>query len=279
MFIPVHITDHYYDPTKSYCGLYIISKIELPNFSPTAELIRIFNKRSILLLNITSHQKDFVTHDFLIVDITGKEQLKEEILKEIKEKFGERLIQIDCVETGVPGFIYNIRGFPLILNFSGNFSSAAAMSAETWKMLFQGLMKRFGAGGLTLLWFMGNDAGEGEGLDLLKLKGSLTNIDRMKMALARLQSLGWGRFEFVECDDLAGRIVIRAHENFEENVAKEIKGHQNSFLRGFLVGLISVLFNRPCRGVETKCINKGDPYCEFMICLSQTKGSGCLSPK
>lgn len=276
--MPVHLSDHYYDPGRSYCGLYISSKIVLPDFSPTAEIIRLFNKRGILLLNITSHQKDFVTHDFVIADLTGKEGVKDEIIKEIKESFGDKLIHIECAETGVQGFIYNVKGFPLIFNFSDRLIPVAALSIETWRTLFQGLIKRFGAGGMTLLWFMGNDAGEGKGLDLIKLKGSLTNVDRIKIALARLQSFGWGVFELVECDEKTNKIVIRVKENFEENAAKDIKGYQNSFLRGFLVGLISLLFNSPCRGIETKCVNKGDPYCEFVIRLSQIKGSGCTSP-
>jgi predicted hydrocarbon binding protein len=276
--VPVHLSDHYYDPGRSYCGLYIVSKIELPDFSPTAEIIKIFNRKGILLLNITSHQKDYVTHDFVIADLTGKDGLKEEILKEIRECFGQRLISVDCIDTGVPGFIYNVRGFPLIFNFSENYYPVAALSIQTWKTLFQGLIKRFGAGGMTLLWFMGNDAGEGKGLDLLKLKGSLNNAEKIKIAFARLQSFGWGIFELAECDDKNNRIVIRVGENFEEIAAKEIKGYQNSFLRGFLVGLISVLFNSPCRGIETKCVNKGDPYCEFVIRLSHLKGSGCRSP-
>ncbi|MGQ9759917.1 MAG: V4R domain-containing protein [Candidatus Methanomethylicaceae archaeon] len=277
--MPVHLSDHYYDPDRNYCGLYIVSKVVLPDFSPTAEMIRIFNRRGILLLNISSHQKDFITYDFVIIDLSEKEHLKEEIEKEIKERFGTNLISMECIETGVPGFIYNINGFPLIFNFSDNLLPAAAMAINTWKMLFQGLMKRFGADGLTLLWFMGNDAGEGNGIELLKLKGTLTNVDRIKIAFARLQSFGWGRFELVECDDKANRIIIRVYDNFEESATKEIKGYQNSFLRGFLVGLISLLFNSPCRGIETSCINKGDPCCEFMIRLSQTRGSGRFSPK
>ncbi|MEM3485739.1 MAG: hypothetical protein QXI12_08965, partial [Candidatus Methanomethyliaceae archaeon] len=239
MQVPVHLSDHYYEPGRSFCGLYIVSKIELPDFSPTAELIKIFNRRGILLLNITSHQKDYVTHDFVIADLTGKEAQKEEILGEIRRIFGHRLVSIECIDTGVPGFIYNVKGFPLIFNFSENYSPVAALSVHTWKTLFQGLIKRFGAGGMTLLWFMGNDAGEGKGLDLVKLKGALSNVERMKIAFARLQSFGWGIFELVECDDKENRIVIRVRDNFEEMAAKEIKGYQNSFLRGFLVGLIS----------------------------------------
>jgi len=50
----VHISDHYYDPYKHYCGLYIVSKLKLPEFGPTSELIRIFDERGIVLMSRTS---------------------------------------------------------------------------------------------------------------------------------------------------------------------------------------------------------------------------------
>jgi len=41
MWMPVHLSDHYYDPERDYCGLYIVAKIELPEFGPTTELLKI----------------------------------------------------------------------------------------------------------------------------------------------------------------------------------------------------------------------------------------------
>jgi predicted hydrocarbon binding protein len=265
MWMPVHLSDHYYDPERDYCGLYVVAKIELPEFGPTTELLKIFDSKGIVSITITSHQKDLVAYDFVIVDLTGKKHLKKELEKEIKERFGKRLLLFECTDTGIPGFIYNMKGFPLIFNFSDAYLPMAALSTSAWKTLFEGLTKRFGSGGMVIMWFMGNDAGEGKAKVLLNLNGKLTNVERIKIALARLQSFGWGKFELVECDDRGKRVVIRVQDNFEDILTKDLKDYQNSFLRGFLVGLICTLFNKACRGMETKCINKGDPYCEFLI--------------
>ncbi len=265
MWMPVHLSDHYYEPERDYCGLYIVAKIELPEFGPTTELLKIFDSRGIVLITITSHQKDLVAYDFVIVDLTGKKHMKKELEKEIKERFGKRLLLLECTDSGIPGFIYNMKGFPLIFNFNDAYLPMAAMSTSSWKNLFEGLTRRFGSGGSVIMWFMGNDAGEGKARRSLNLQGKLSNAERIKMALARLQSFGWGKFELVECDDQGKRVVIRVHDNFEDIVTKDIEGYQNSFIRGFFVGFICTLFNRACRGVETKCIKKGDAYCEFLI--------------
>jgi predicted hydrocarbon binding protein len=260
----VHVSDHYYDPDKNYCGLYIVSKLALPEFGPTSELIKIFDKREIILLSITSHQKDGLVYDFIIVDLTGKESVKTELEKEIREKFGDKLVFIECADTGVPGFIYNVNGFPLVFNFSNNYTQVAALTAPIWKTLIMGMIKRFGASASIILWYMGNDAGEGKGKVLLTLTG-INNRDMIKIGLARLQSLGWGRFELAECDEQGKEVVIRVYDNFEEMVTKELLDYQNSFMKGFLVGLASTIFGKGCRAIETKCVNKGDPYCEFVL--------------
>jgi predicted hydrocarbon binding protein len=260
----VHVSDHYYDPEKHYCGIYIVSKLSLPEFGPTSELIKIFDKRGIVLLSITSHQYDGVVYDFIIVDLTGKENIKTDLEKEIRDKFGEKLVYLQCAETGIPGFIYNVNGFPLVFNFSNNYTPVAALTAPVWKTLIMGMIKRFGTGASIILWYMGNDAGEGKGKLLLPLKG-ISNKDMVKMGLARLQSLGWGRFDLIECDEQGKTVIIRVHDNFEEMVTKELLDYQNSFLKGFLVGLVSIIFGKGCRAMETMCVNKGDPYCEFTL--------------
>lgn len=265
MWMPVHISDHYFDQNRNYCGLYVVSKIELPDFGPTSELVKIFDKRGIILITISSHQKDNIAYDFVIVDLTGKKHLKEDIRKEILDKFGKRLLLFECVETGVPGFIYNVKGFPLVFNFSDDYIPMAALSINSWRNLLEGLVDRYGAGGLVIIWHMGNDAGEEKARQIMRLKGDLSCTDRIKIALARLQSFGWGRFEIRECDEDGKRIVIRVYDNFEDLVTKDLKDYQNNFLEGYLVGLISILFGKACRGVEQKCIKKGHKYCEFLI--------------
>ncbi len=261
----VHVSDHYYDPEKSYCGLYIVSKLKLPEFGPTAELIKIFDDKGIVLMSISSHQKDGLVYDFVTVDLTNKTEVKKDLEKAIRKRFGDNLVHFECADTGVPGFIYNVNGFPLVFNFSNSYTQAAALTSSAWKTLITGMVKRFGTGATTILYYMGNDAGEGKGKLISELKGPLTNAERMKIGLARLQSLGWGRFELSECDEAGKKIVVRVYDNFEAVITREMLDYQNGFLRGFLVGLVSGIFGKACRGIEDKCINQGDPYCQFVI--------------
>jgi predicted hydrocarbon binding protein len=265
LWTPVHLSDHYYDPNRDYCGFYVISTIALPSFGPTAELIKVFDERGVILVTITSHHEEGLVKDFVIADLTGRKHLREDLERAIRAKFGKKLIFFESADTGIPGFIYNIRGFPLVFNFSGDYIQSAALSADSWRTLLRGTIQRFGSNGLMILWHMGDDAGENEAKLLTRLKSVMSCPERIKIALARLQSLGWGRFELAECDPDGRRIVIRVYDNFEDTLAMDLENYQSSFLRGYLVGLVSVLFARACRGVEAKCIARGDEFCEFVI--------------
>ncbi len=265
MWVPVHLSDHFYDPHRDYCGLYLVSKIELPEFGPTSELINIFNRRNISLLSINSHRKGDLAYDFVIVDLTGKKKMKNEIRKEIVEQFGDRLQLFECVETGIQGFVYNKNGFPLVFNFNDEYTQAAAIGIYGWKTLFQGLIERFGEGGMVIIWFMGMDMGENSARRVMRLKGEFNCFERIRISLSRLQSLGWGKFEIAECNEDGKKIIIRVRDSFEELITSEIEGYESTFLRGYLVGLISILFGKACRGTETKCVRKGDEFCEFLI--------------
>jgi len=262
LWIPVSLADHVYDPTKSYCGLYAVSIREPPK-SPTAQIIQLLSMKGMSLISIKSQEKDRMIYDFMIIETTGCTHTKEDLTEEIKEAIGDSLIYLEFVETNVSGFIYNVKGFPLVFNHANEPMPVTAVTHSTWKTFFSGMVKRFGSGGMVMLWFMGNDAGEAEGMEAKILSGKLTVKARLNISLAKLQALGWGRFELAECDE--GRVIIRVFENFEDIVTKGLANYRNTFLRGFLVGLVSVFFNKACRGVELKCINRGDPYCEFMI--------------
>lgn len=118
---------------------------------------------------------------------------------------------------------------------------------------------------MVIIYEMGNGAGESKAAELQLLNSSLSSRDMISMALAQLQSFGWGRFEIRNCDEDGKRILIRIYDNFEDNVTVDMPDYQNSLMRGFLVGLTSIIFNKACRGTIEKCIKKGDEYCEILI--------------
>jgi len=262
--MPVHINDIYYEPEKQFCGLYIAAKITMPDFDPTLELLRILNENKICFLSISSHRSEDAVHNFITLDLTDAPELKEEMIKNIKEKFGSRLVYLECADSGVPGLIYNVNGYPVILNISGRPMQVAAMTTSGWKNLVMGMIRRYKGDAMLMLWNMGNDFGEAHGKTLLEIKG-LSDRHRIKIGLAVLQALGWGKFELAECDEFGKVVVIRATENFEELITWELLDYENRFLLGFFVGLVSKVFDKACRGTEVKCMKLGDPYCEFVI--------------
>ncbi len=262
--MPVHINDIYYDPERQFCGLYIASKISMPDFDPTLELLRILNQNKVCFLSISSHRSEGVVHNFITLDLTENPGLKEELVKRIKEKFGTMLVYLVCADSGVPGLIYNVDGYPVILNVSGHPIQVAAMTTSGWKNLVMGMIRRYKSEATLMLWNMGNDFGEAQGKYLLEMKG-LSDRNRIRIGLAILQALGWGKFELTECDDFGKTVVISAKENFEELITWELLDYENRFLLGFFVGLVSKVFDKACRGTEVKCMKLGDPQCQFVI--------------
>jgi predicted hydrocarbon binding protein len=79
----------------------------------------------------------------------------------------------------------------------------------------------------------------------------------------------WGEFSFSHVDFMKGigRVVVT--DSFE-TVPLATRGHRTKrsqscchFLRGFLAGFLSELFQKPTIVTEEKCAGKGDEHCEF----------------
>ncbi|RLF10226.1 MAG: hypothetical protein DRJ98_06565 [Thermoprotei archaeon] len=66
---------------------------------------------------------------------------------------------------------------------------------------------------------------------------------------------------------------MRFYDLFECVPVKYQKEKPNSeFFRGILSGGLSVIFDKVLLAVETKCIAKGDPYCEFVVKPAEKQG-------
>jgi len=60
------------------------------------------------------------------------------------------------------------------------------------------------------------------------------------------------------------RIVLRLYDSFECEAFRCSDRPASQFIRGHISGLISALLNSNIRVIETKCIAKGDDFCEFI---------------
>jgi len=76
------------------------------------------------------------------------------------------------------------------------------------------------------------------------------------------ESMNWGKISFQNVDLENGAGKIRVLDSFESLVRKCTKPSCH-FLRGFLAGFLSELFDRDISITEVKCVGKGDDHCEF----------------
>jgi len=76
------------------------------------------------------------------------------------------------------------------------------------------------------------------------------------------ESMNWGKMSFQDVDLENGTGKIRVSNSFESLVGKYTQPSCH-FLRGFLAGFLSELFDRDISVAEVKCAGKGDVQCEF----------------
>ena len=93
-------------------------------------------------------------------------------------------------------------------------------------------------------------------------------------ALRRLSELkrkeNWGKLTFRDIDFVNGSGKVIVADAFETMARKTEEGRETSqpccnFLRGFLSGFLSELFEKSITITEEKCAGKGDEYCEFVF--------------
>jgi predicted hydrocarbon binding protein len=80
----------------------------------------------------------------------------------------------------------------------------------------------------------------------------------------------WGKLSFRDVDFVNGSGKIIVEDAFETVVRKAEKSREVSqpccnFLRGFLSGFLSELFEKSITITEEKCAGKGDEQCEFIF--------------
>ena len=79
----------------------------------------------------------------------------------------------------------------------------------------------------------------------------------------------WGNLTFRDVDFVNGTGKVIVVDAFE-TMARKAKGQETgqpccNFLRGFLSGFLSELFEKTLTVTEEKCAGKGDEYCEFIF--------------
>ena len=91
----------------------------------------------------------------------------------------------------------------------------------------------------------------------------------MQLFTPTAQTLGLGRIEHEAPNLFEGHGIVKLSANSFAKTYLQLYGKQelgvDDFVRGILVGFVDLVAKKQTRCIETKCIAKGDPSCEFVI--------------
>jgi len=131
----------------------------------------------------------------------------------------------------------------------------------------KGLRERFGSVGKEFLYYIGLDMGykvfKAHSKIIRKVGGGLKEL--LVFLKEIFKGSGLGIVEHIDIDFDNKTAIIRVQNSFECRLFKESGNVESHVIRGFIAGLMSSLFKTKVNVIETKCIAKGDPYCEFTV--------------
>jgi predicted hydrocarbon binding protein len=139
------------------------------------------------------------------------------------------------------------------------------MAGSTLRSMMEGISKVFGTGTAAILLEAGKCAGKEFTESLLK-EGTLLEEVPTWLEIFFTQG-GWGKIKARA--DFANKTAVVVIDNCA--TTRGIKSREVSchFVRGYVAGISEILFKTNVECVETRCMAKGDAYCEFRV-QSQT---------
>jgi hypothetical protein len=248
-----------FDEKQKIYGVIVKSEIEkgvLRKISELAENLGITIRY--IQISMTKTDEPGVTA-VAFVDFSNSEVSPERALELVKrEKF---IKNAKIIKPSRNGIIFDDYFFPLI---AGN-ERVVVFRKSVYEALFNGVRKKFGSAGEAMLYYQGFTVGFKIYDEYAKTADSENLWDLVEVAKAVNMTLGWGIIDKIEIDAEKGVAQVRIHQSFECELGEETGKPYSQFYRGAIAGLFTRFFGKDVNVQETKCVAKGDPYCEFTI--------------
>ncbi|MBX5321644.1 MAG: hypothetical protein QHH12_03135 [Candidatus Bathyarchaeota archaeon] len=142
---------------------------------------------------------------------------------------------------------------------------AVIFRKSVYEALFTGVREKFGSAGEAMLYYQGFSIGFEIYEQYVKIAKSERIEDLIEVAKAINMTLGWGIADDVNIDVKKGHAKLRIYQSFECELGKDEEKPYSQFYRGAIAGIFTRFFGKDVKVEETKCIAKGDPYCEFEV--------------
>jgi predicted hydrocarbon binding protein len=184
------------------------------------------------------------------------EKMDEDWLKDfLKSSVGVSDVE---VKTAVEGFLSDSLNFPITWNTGDR---AVLMRVEGLRAMLDAVRSADPVGGEASAYAQGFSYGDAAWRNLFGTHRPKTREGFAEM-LKIYVATGWGKIEIAEFNPGKTTARVKLSEGFE-CVGLSTGKPESHFIRGHLAGAFSAYFGREVRAVETKCLSKGDPHCEF----------------
>ncbi len=248
-------------PGKKLLGLFLTVENKPGALRSICDVIAKANINIIHILTSTpTHEATRATTILMFLDITNSRISVEELVDNI-----QKLDVVHKIRTARPiaeGLLVDEFHFPITVNGM----RAVIMILPMLEGLIGIIQKHKEL--RALLWYQGLEIGIRVARMYKKMYRVSSLHELLRILTARAQSLGWAKVEIVKVNEFTKKIILRVYNNWECEIIKSWgikKEPQNTFHRGIIAGIMKEFHGRDFEVIETKCIAKGDPYCEFQI--------------
>jgi len=197
------------------------------------------------------------------VDLTDADVSAEELADEVRRIRGVKDVKV--ISPKIEGFIAD--DFSCILKMGSD--RCIILRKQGYKGLITNIREKFGTGGEAFLYYIGFETGVEYGKSHRGMGLKLGIVDPIKIyrdiSASLFNSVGFGRMEVVKISANPLEATIRVYDSFECELGVGTGKTYSHLIRGMHAGVLTALFSRKMKAEETKCIAKGDPYCEFKV--------------
>ncbi len=230
-------------------------ELTLRSYGALTKLNDIFKKNNAKVIFNIILNEDSQIKSFYVLLLNGS---FEDIVKEVK-----MISEVLSINYGVKNIgNYFISPFTITMNISFIDEKAIIIPSKSLIRSFRALKKRWGLASLVFLYHLGYNYGA----TLAKkfLENGLSSEKALIMSLEFLKHTGMFKdYDLIMFNSKRGNIVLHVYESVEcsSSSGRETSSH---FLRGIIGGIVSEIVGKEVTVYETKCIARGDRYCEFI---------------
>ena len=224
-------------------------------------ILETFAKYKLNIIYVSTSKPTFEKYAniLLYVDFTSSKVEPKNIVDELKGN--ANVLTIESIEPVIESVIVDTVHFPLTIGGK----RAIVLRKPVFEALIKGFRKKFGTVSEAFLYYIGYEIGR-EALKShcqILLSRNLEELVRVSEAL--FKAVGWGKLKILEYSDNDCFAIAIVEDSFECELAGKTNKPYSQLIRGALAGWFSEMVGKKCSAEETKCIAKGDPYCEFHI--------------